>query len=559
MRPRPVFQKIPLLAATSLAILCALPAFSAHPCAGCHSKEVQGFLATPMGRSMGPPGRGPSGTFYHSISGTRFSIRSSAGRMTQRMEREGLTSQYSIAYSIGSGAHAVAYLIEVGNHLFESPLSYYAASRWGMSPGYEKLKAPDFYRAVRPQCVFCHVGEARPIAGTLNAYRSPPFAVEVITCKRCHGPATAHLRNPVPGSIINPAKLPPRARDSVCEQCHLDGEAGIPNPGKEITDFHAGENLEDVYTVYVYQSSRDPLHPNALTIISQSQQLALSACAGKSGDKLWCGTCHDPHALPKDSVAYFRDRCLHCHGEALLASHPKPNGNCIACHMPRLPAGKGGHTILTDHRIAIYTPRELAALRAASLVDGSSPATKEDELVPWHNPPPRFAERNLGLAYARVGRQLESFPLVRRGYELLSSVWSDFPNDPVLLRAMGQIAGGTKAEADAQALFDKALAAEPDSALIYADMALAAEDAGDNENAIKYLEKTLQLDPFLVDPYRHLARLYAATHQPALAHQTYVRFVKAFPENMEAKRGVLRTSGGSHTDSSRPETPPSGR
>ena len=491
---------------------------------------------------MGPPSRGPSGTLYHSISGTRFTIRSSSDHMTQRMERDGLASQYSIAYSVGSGAHAVSYLIEVGNHLFESPLSYYAASGWGISPGYENLKAPDFYRAVRPQCLFCHVGKALPIAGTLNAYRNPPFAVEAINCERCHGSATAHLRKPVPGSIINPRKLPPRARDSVCEQCHLGGEVSIPNPGKEITDFHAGENLEDVYTVYVYQSSQGHAHPNALTIISQSQQLALSKCAVKSGDKLWCGTCHDPHALPKDPVAYFRARCLHCHGEALLASHPKPNQNCFGCHMPHLPAGRGGHTIFTDHRIAVYTPRELAALRAPSLVNGSTPATSEDELVPWHNSPPQLAERNLGLAYARVGSQLESFPFVRRGYELLLSAWNNFPNDPVLLRAMAKITGGTKAEATADALFNKALAVEPNSALIYDDMALAAEDAGDSKNAIKYLEKTLQLDPLLVAPYQDLARLYASNHELTLAHETYVRFLKAFPENMEAKRGVLRSS-----------------
>src|SRR5579884_251912 len=542
MRSRPGFIKGRLLAAKCVVLLCGVPAFCAQPCAVCHPKEVQGFLATPMARSMGPPGRGPSGTFYHAASGTRFTIRSSADHMTQQMERDGLTSQYSIAYSVGSGAHAISYLINVGNHFFESPVSYYAAGGWGMSPGYEKLKAPDFYRPVRPQCLFCHVGEARPIAGTLNAYRNPPFAAEAINCERCHGPATAHLRNPVPGSMINPRKLPPRARNSVCEQCHLDGEVSIPNPGKQITDFHAGENLEDVYTVYVYQSSRAPSHPNALTIISQSQQLALSKCARQSGDRLWCGTCHDPHALPKDPVAYFRARCLECHGASLLASHPKPSENCFGCHMPRLPAGRGGHTIFTDHRIAIYTPRELASLRAASLVNGSTPATDKDELVPWHDPPPQFAERNLGLAYARVGRQVESLPFISRGYELLASALNHFSNDPALLRAMGQIIGGTKAEADADALYGKALAMEPNSALIYDDMALAAENAGDYENAIKYLERTLRLDPLLVAPYEDLARLYTASHQPALAQQTYLRFREAFPENLEAKRHVLRGS-----------------
>lgn len=538
------FKSRRLLAVVGLTIVCALPAFSGqHPCARCHPSEVQGFLATPMGRSLGPPGQGPSGSFYHSVSGTRFSVRSWPGHMTQRMERGGLASEYSIAYSVGSGAHAVAYLIEVGNHLFESPLSYYARSGWGISPGYENLKAPDFYRAVRPQCLFCHVGEALPIPGTLNAYRNPAFAAEAITCPRCHGPTTEHLRNPVPGSIINPARLAPRARASVCEQCHLGGEVPVPNPGKELTDFHAGQNLEDVFTVYVYQSSRDPTHPGALAIISQSQQLALSQCARSSGDKLWCGTCHDPHALPKDPVAYFRARCLRCHGTALLTSHPKPNQNCFGCHMPRLPAGRGGHTIFTDHRIAIYTPQELASLRAASSENGSAPASDDDELVPWHDPPPQFAERNLGLAYARVGSQLEMFPFTRRAYQLLLSAWNDFPTDPVLLRAMGQIISGTKREAEAEAVFDKALAVEPNSSLIYYDKAEAAEQAGDGNNAISYFEKTLQLDPWLVDPYQHLGRLYAANGQLALAQQTYVRFLKAFPESIEAKRDVFRSSG----------------
>src|SRR5581483_758149 len=101
---------------------------------------------------------------------------------------------------------------------------------------------------------------------------------------------------------------------------------------------------------------------------------------------------------------------------------------------------------------------------------GSAPAGSEDELTPWRDPPPRFAQRNLGLAYARVGRQLELLPFILRGYQLLLAAWKDFPNDPVLLRAMGQIVSGTKAEkaeAVAEGLFGKALVFEPNSALIY--------------------------------------------------------------------------------------------
>jgi tetratricopeptide (TPR) repeat protein len=540
MTPRPKFQTGRLVTFTIVLLACTSPAFSGQPCAACHPKEVQGFLATPMAQSIGPPSRGPSGTFYHDVSDTHFTIHSSPGHMKQRMKRGTLSSQNSIAYSVGSGTHAVAYLVQVGNHLFQSPLSYYATFGWGMSPGYENLKYPDFDRAVRPQCLFCHAGEARPIADTLNAYENPPFAAEAISCERCHGSASAHLRSPVPGSIINPAKLQPRARDSVCEQCHLDGEVSIPNPGKQTTDFRAGERLEDVYTVYVYQSSRSPAKANPLTIISQSQELALSKCALKSADKLWCGTCHNPHTLPKEPVAYYRDRCLNCHGATLLNSHPEPNQNCFGCHMPRLPVGRGAHTIFTDHRIGIYTPQELANLRSASIGNGSVPATNEDELVPWHNPPPQFAERNLGLAYAQVGRRLEAVPFIRRGYQLLLSASNISPNDPALLRAMGNTIAGTKAEASAQALFSKVLAVEPNSALVYYDMAFAAAQAGNSESAIQYLEKTLQLDPFLVTPYKELARLYTIGQQSALARKTYRRFLKAFPESIEAKKDVLR-------------------
>jgi tetratricopeptide (TPR) repeat protein len=541
MTPRPQFQEGRLVAVTIIFLACTPPAVSGHPCAACHPKEVQGFLATPMAQSMGPPSRGSSGNFYHDVSNTRFTIKSSPGQMTQRMERDGLTSQHSIAYSVGSGTHAVAYLVQVGNHLFQSPLSYYATSGWGMSPGYGKLKSPDFDRAVRPQCLSCHAGAVRPIADTLNAYENPPFA-EAISCERCHGSASAHLRGPAPGSIINPAKLEPRARDSVCEQCHLDVEVSIPNPDKETTDFRAGERLEDVYTVYVYQSSRYPAKPNPLTTISQSQELALSKCALKSADKLWCGTCHNPHALPKEPVAYYRDRCLSCHGAALLNSHPKPNQDCFGCHMPRLPVGRGAHTIFTDHRIAIYTPQELARLRSAPIGNGSTLATNEDELVPWHNPPPQFAKRNLGLAYALVGRRLDALTFIRRGHDLLLSASNDFPIDPALLRAMGNTMTGFRAEASAHALFSKVLFVKPNSALVYYDMAFASTQAGNTERAIEYLEKTLQLDPFLVTPYKELARLYSISQQSALARETYGRFLKAFPESIEAKKDVLRSA-----------------
>lgn len=247
-----------------------------------------------------------------------------------------------------------------------------------MAPGYENSNKVDFYRPVTVECLLCHAGNPRPVPDTLNSYQTPPFAAEAITCDRCHGSAEAHLRNPVPGSIINPAKLPPHARDSVCEQCYLQGEARIANPGKKFSDFRPGENLENTFTVYVFASKQNPA---AFKVISQSQQLPLSMCARMS------------HGHSANPTAYFRARCLSCHGQSLLKTHPKPNQNCIACHMPRLPVVNGNHTIFTDHRIAIYSSRELGG--------HSHPETWSAEtatLVPWRKPPAAYTQRNLALA-----------------------------------------------------------------------------------------------------------------------------------------------------------------
>jgi Tfp pilus assembly protein PilF len=67
-------------------------------------------------------------------------------------------------------------------------------------------------------------------------------------------------------------------------------------------------------------------------------------------------------------------------------------------------------------------------------------------------------------------------------------------------------------------------------------MAFAAAQAGNTQSAIQYLEKTLKLDPFLVTPYKELARLYTISQQSARARETYKRFLKAFPESIEAKK-----------------------
>ncbi|HEV2494738.1 MAG TPA: multiheme c-type cytochrome [Terriglobia bacterium] len=503
-----------------------------HPCAQCHPKEVAGYAKTQMAHSLGPATRVPSGKFTHAVSKTQFTIESDGSRMVQRVERGGVKGDYKIDYAVGSGTHAFAYLVELGDHLFESPIGYFPGRGWGMSPGFENSRAPDFDRPVTPDCLFCHSGGARPIAGTFNSYQNPPFAAQAITCERCHGPSEAHLRNPVPGSIINPANLPPRARDSVCEQCHLNGEERVANPGKQLADFRPGEDLEDVFSVYVDADSRDPTRPSPLKVISQVQQLALSTCARQSHGKLWCGTCHDPHVQPADPKSYFRARCLSCHGAALLQSHPKPNDDCIGCHMPRRPVSDGAHTIFTDHHIA----------RRPAPSPGVVQPDKPRALVAWHEPQGDLAPRNLGIAEIRVGDRLESAELVSQGFQLLMDEWSKFPNDPAVLTALAKALLVAGHGAEAAALFEQAIRIEPDVALHDLHAGVARKAAHDNQKAAEYFEKAIQLDPLLEQPYLELAQIYGQAHDAARLDQIERRYLKAFPENLRARTASRRAS-----------------
>jgi len=188
------------------------------------------------------------------------------------------------------------------------------------------------------------------VAGTQNKFGKTPFPHLAIGCDRCHGPTTAHLANPSSANIVDPENLEPNARDSVCEQCHLIGAARVLNPGKRFTDFKAGRPLEETFTIYHEQAPTGT--EGAFKVISHSEQLALSKCRAENAGRMWCGTCHDPHHEPTETVSYYRQKCLSCHTTSKFAAgHPSRTSDCIGCHMPEKEANDGGHSAFRDHRI----------------------------------------------------------------------------------------------------------------------------------------------------------------------------------------------------------------
>jgi tetratricopeptide (TPR) repeat protein len=342
------------------------------------------------------------------------------------------------------------------------------------------------------------------------------------------------LRAPVPGSIVNPAKLPLRARDSICEQCHLNGEERVPEPGKQLADFRPGDELESAFSVYVNPASKDPSQTNPFKVVSHVQQLALSVCARQSHGKLWCGTCHDPHQQPAEAKAYYRSRCLSCHGSALVKKHSKPADDCIGCHMPQRPVTDGAHTAFTDHRI---WRRPLPPVSSAAL----SPVPAS--LAAWHDPSGALAKRNLGIAEVNVGERLESFALVSQGFDLLMACWDSFPNDTAVLTGLGTALMESGHGPEAAAAFEQAIQIEPKVAVHYLHAGLAWKTAHNYTKAAEYFEKTIQLDPLIDQPYLELATVYNEAHDHDMWRQTLERYVKAFPKSIRAQRAVRETGG----------------
>jgi hypothetical protein len=423
----------------SAALLAADPR-----CLPCHSKQVESYARTGMGRSISKP---------------------------SNLEHKLPSGSYPLAWAVGSGNQGTSYLIAIKDALFQSPLSWYTArGALDWSPGFERDAQPDFFRPVTPECLFCHSGNVRPRAGTLNRYLDPPFEPTAIDCDRCHGDPAAHLTAPGRKTIVNPSRLGKDRREAVCEQCHLSGVARIPNPGKAFTDFRPGMRLEDVFSVYVKEAAD-------FKVVSHSEQMVKSRCYLEGA--MWCGTCHDPHEQPVNRVSWYRDKCLGCHQ---VESHrTKAGDDCAGCHMPQTRPYDGGHTAFHDHWIRLGNP--LTSARGSVL-------------RAWREPEVGYRKRNLGLAYIGAG-QLE------KGFSMLDSSGGD----GAVETARGFVLLGSGRAQDAVRAFRRAVEEQPNDSTRRLNLAAALFAAKDFDEAKRNAENAIVLEPLLEDAYVLLAEI----------------------------------------------------
>jgi predicted CXXCH cytochrome family protein len=484
-------------------------------CGVCHPKETARYLESAMGKSVGRPASLPSGRVIQAGSGSTISVEERGGQMVHRLTARGLTAEYPIGYQIGAGKAGYSYVVEIGGYLLQSPASYFKRSGWDISPGYENVEFLEFDRVVKEACLFCHTDAARLYASKPQRSTSPILLP--ISCERCHGPSGDHVRKPSAKNIVNPAKLPPQARDSVCEQCHLEGEARILNPGKRFMDFRPGDDLEETLAVYIpTQNGR------SVRAVSHAEQLAESWCARLSGGKLWCGTCHNPHGQTVDRSREIRDICMTCHRALSKPAHVEGHLECASCHMPARAPKDISHTAVTDHRIRRQPGRE----------DEAS-AANIGTLVAWREPPAEFRQRDLGLASLQAASKHKLQSLGEAGVKLLASLPPSQQNeDPEVLTSLGALMLDQDLTRSAVALCRRAVEKQPENAQNALDLGITLSKSGDLLEAARQFSRAIDLDPSLERAYLELSDLYEKQGQSQQALETLDRYLRWNPQSI---------------------------
>jgi len=430
-----------------------------------------------------------SGDFTHQKSGVHYRIYSENGRVWLGFERRGAASvsgKRQLLFYIGSGRRGRSYLFTTDGFLFESPVNWYADEHvWDMTPAYQGVKEIPLNLPANPSCLQCHVSGMRPpLKGTENRYSEPIFAYNGVACERCHGPGAAHVNG---GPIINPAKLSPGRRDSICMECHLEGNAAIERAGRHAYDFRPGDLLSDYIRHYVLASTQQ----RRLGAVTQVEALSQSACKRKSCKAMSCTSCHNPHASPsaEERISYYRGKCLACHGEAFGARHHPEQADCTRCHMPASPSADIAHTQVTDHRI----PRRSDAEALQTLDSNARPSSPR--LVPFP-----FSEeadhdiRDLALAWAFLAQNGKE-PAATEARRLLQLAVSQSPNDAALLSALGYIEQKRGAVDRARKLYQKALTLEPDFIDAAANLGVIEANQGRLREAVRLSQSAFERAP----------------------------------------------------------------
>ena len=465
--------------------------------------------------------------------------------------------EQEVDWILGSGAAVRNYLYQTdAGELFQLPIAYYAQEKiWQMSPGFDRKAHDGVGRQITRECMFCHNGYPEVAEGADTYGMQPVFPTELpqgIGCQRCHGPGAEHARVALaePGdearlraAIVNPAKLSPKLRDDVCDQCHLQPSVALFGTRRfERSDYsyRAGQPLDD-YLVQLEVEDQSRQGGERFEINHHSYRLRQSRCFQESDSKLSCLTCHDPHRkVPEaDREAHYRAACLKCHEpdqyqQAHAAAQPAAAGeDCASCHMQKRRTQDVVHVAATDHLIRrqprgeeLLAPlreiqpqvtavgfldpegapadplgeiyRAVAVIRATGGLHAET-VDRLQELLPEASP--EAIEPYLDLARGQIRQQRYLF-----AQDTLNGIIERDPLNRQAREWLGLTAIGLSRLDEAEEHLLQVLRDHPNSPEAHYNLGLALLGQDEDERARKSFEQAVQLRPNLVLAWYYLGR-----------------------------------------------------
>ncbi len=212
-------------------------------------------------------------------------------------------------------------------------------------------------------CEGCHAQEAANWAHTIHAAvftLNPRDSVEAQGCEACHGPGSAHVKNPSDLSTIisfsHKSVTPVAKQNAQCLTCHQGGQRIFWHGSIHENNNLACSDCHNPMSNFASHglTARESINQTCFSChkIQRTEFNKRSHMPLLEG-KITCVDCHNPHGsttaplLKADSV---NEVCYGCHAEKrgpFLFEHAPVRESCLNCHNPH---GSNFESLLTAPR-----------------------------------------------------------------------------------------------------------------------------------------------------------------------------------------------------------------